>query len=92
MRAQETAGLSRDNVRAQLADLLFEIAQIPRERITETATIDNDLQMQSIAFVELQVAIEEAYDIQIDPIRVVELNRFGAIVDYIHGCALGAGE
>jgi len=43
--------------------------------------------MQSIAFVELQVAIEDEYQIQIDPIRVVELNEFGAIVDYVYQCA-----
>jgi acyl carrier protein len=80
---------ARQEVRDLLSELLFEVAKVPRERITETATIDNDLQMQSITFVELQVAIEEAYNIQLDPIQVVELNQFGAIVDYVYRCALG---
>lgn len=77
---------TRAQVRERLTCLMNEIAAIPRERITDEATIDEDLQMQSVAFVELQVAIEEEYRIQIDPIRIVELNGFGAIVDYIFEC------
>ncbi|MBI3390081.1 MAG: acyl carrier protein [Deltaproteobacteria bacterium] len=84
--------MSRDEVKRQLADLVCEIAKVPLERITEEATVDDGLQMHSVAFVELQVAIEEAYDIQIDPIQVVELNQFGAIVDYVHRCALGENQ
>jgi acyl carrier protein len=71
-----------------LACLLNEIAAIPSDRITDKATVDGELQMQSVAFVELQVAIEDEYQIQIDPIRVVELNEFGAIVDYVHECVV----
>jgi len=79
---------TREEVRERVAGLVSDVLKIPRERISDTATVDNELQMQSISFVELQVAIEEAYDIQIDPIRIVELNAFGAIVDYIHEAAV----
>jgi acyl carrier protein len=80
---------TRDAVKQRLVSLLQEIAKIPVEQITEDATVDGDLQMQSVAFVELQVAIEEEYGIEVDPIQVVELNAFGAIVDYIYGLVLG---
>lgn len=78
---------TRDEVRTRLTALVHEIVGVPPEQITDTATIDEQLQMQSVAFVELQVAIEETYNIQLDPIRVVELNAFGAIVDYVRECA-----
>jgi len=78
---------TRDAVRSRLATLVHEIVGVPLEQITDTATVDEQLQMQSVAFVELQVAIEETYNIQLDPIRVVELNAFGAIVDYVRECA-----
>jgi acyl carrier protein len=71
-------------VRKTLRRFISEIGKIPIERIEENATIDRDLQLQSLTFVELQVAIEEFYDIEIDPISVVELNAFGAIADYVH--------
>lgn len=73
-----------EQVADRLRQLLCEIADIPWSEITDSATVDGALQMQSVAFVELQVAIEDEYDIQVDPIRVVELNAFGAIATYIH--------
>jgi len=77
---------TRDHVRGRLVGLLNEIAGIPVERITEGATVEEDLQMQSVVFVELQVAMEEEFDILIDPLRVVELNEFSALVDYLYEC------
>jgi len=82
--------VTREQVRDRLTTLISEIGKIPLERINERATVDEDIQISSLAFIELQVALEEEYQIQVDPIRVVELNEFGAIVDYIHGCAVSA--
>ena len=80
----------RQAVAARVFHLLREVAGIPPDRISETATIDDQLRMQSVTFVELQVALEEEYDIQVDPVHVVELNELGAIIDYIHRCAMKA--
>ena len=77
-------------VRNQIALLANQIADIALELITESATIDNELQMQSVALVELQVALEEEYGIELDPIRIIELNRFDAIVQYVYEKALAA--
>ncbi len=84
--------VTRDEVKDQLTRLMHEIANVPLELITEHATVEDELQMQSVTFVELQVAIEETYGIEVDPIRVVELNEFGAIVDYVHECIVRATE
>jgi acyl carrier protein len=70
--------------------LLHEIVGIPLAQIVENATIDEGLQMESVAFVELQVAIEDEYGIEVDPIQIVELNEFGAIVRYVHGLVAAA--
>ena len=78
--------VSRDQVCGLISGLMQEIAGISRDKITEDATVENELRMESVAFVELQVAIEEEYEIELDPIEVVELNRFGAIVDYVLAC------
>jgi acyl carrier protein len=71
-------------VRVRLAQLLEEIGNIPPDRITDDARIDEELRMESVALVELQVALEDEFDIELDPIKVVELNEFAAIVDYLH--------
>ncbi len=83
---------SRPDVRARLAALITEIAKIPAEAIVDSATIDGALRMESVDFVELQVALEDEYQIELDPIRVVELNEFSAIVDYVHDCATANGR
>ncbi|MBI3784295.1 MAG: acyl carrier protein [Deltaproteobacteria bacterium] len=81
-----SSDLNRDKVREFISGLMHEIAGISPEKITEDATVENELRMESVAFVEMQVSIEEEYDIELDPIEVVELNRFGAIVDYVLSC------
>lgn len=78
---------TRQQVRDRLAQLLCEIAKIPRESILDGATVDQELRMESVAFIEIQVAIEDEYEIELDPIYLIELNEFGAIVDHIYDCA-----
>ncbi|HYD47676.1 MAG TPA: acyl carrier protein [Terriglobales bacterium] len=80
--------LSRDYVYRRVAQLLHEIVGTPLEDINEDITVDEDLQMTSVIFVELHVAIEEELDTELDPIEVVELNRLGDIVDYMYERAL----
>lgn len=82
----------RCEVRDRVASILSEIADIPLASITDSATVDGELAIGSITFVQLCVAFEQEYDIEIDPIRVITLNRFSAIVDYIHDLAVGAGR
>lgn len=72
------------DVRSFVTRLLCEVAQIQAEVITDGATIDGELQMESVAFVEIQVTIEDAYDIVLDPMYLIELNEFGAIIDHIY--------
>lgn len=79
---------SRSQVEAEIVRLLHEIAGIATASITPEASIENELQLQSVQFVELQVALEEAYDIELDPVEIIELGRFDAIVDYVHRCAV----
>jgi len=81
---------TRIHVRERVASLLSEIAGIPLGSITDSATVDGELAISSVAFVQLCVTVEEEYDVEIDPIRVITLNQFGAIVDYIYNLAVGA--
>lgn len=79
-----SAAPTKEHVRELLVCLLVEIGKIPREAIRDGATVDGDLRMESVTFVEIQVTLEEALDIEVDLIEIVELNEFAAIVDYVH--------
>lgn len=74
---------SRGEIESLLVNLVTEVTTIPRNQIVSGATLDNELRMESVAFVEIQVAIEDAYEIELDLIHIVELNEFSAIVDYV---------
>lgn len=78
---------TKEDVEARLRSLLHEIGGIDLDKIVDSATVEDELQMSSLAFVELQVALEEHYQIQIDPIQVVELGSFRAIADYVYELA-----
>ena len=65
-----------------IATTLAELGVKP-DLITPSASIADDLGLESVAFVELQVALEDELGIEIDPIEVVELNQLSAIVDYL---------
>ena len=71
-----------EDIRRLLVSTLEELG-IPKEQITDSATISDDLGLESVAFVELQVALEDELGIEIDPVRVVELNELSAIVRYL---------
>ena len=79
---------TRSDIEEFLRQLLIDVAKVPSEDITQSASIDQELRMESVAFVEIQVALEDEYDIQLDPIEVVERNEFGRIVDYVHALTL----
>jgi len=75
----------KSSVREIVSTLMQEIGGIAAETIRDDAAIDGELEMNSVTFVELQVALEDELDVLIDPVEVVERNRFGAIVAYLEG-------
>lgn len=83
---------TKHDVRDLLANLLVDVGGIGPDVILDDATVDGELRLESVVFVEIQVALEEALDIEIDLLDVVELNEFGAIVDYLYGRTLREGS
>ena len=82
------AGPAREHVRQRLSSLLQEICKRSPDEMRDSATIDRELEMESVQMVELQVAIEQEFDVTIDFLEVLRLNSFRRITDYIHGLAL----
>lgn len=81
------SGPAREYVRDRLSSLLQEICHRTPEEIRDTATIDRELEMESVQMVELQVAIETEFDITLDFLEVLRLNSFRRITDYVHALA-----
>jgi len=71
------------DMRATVIRFLHEIGGFHPSVLTESAQFDEELQMKSIQFVELRVALEDEFDIEIDPLHVLELNRLDRVIDYL---------
>ena len=67
-----------------LRSLFVEICGIPAAAVTERASIDSELRIESVQLAKVQVAVEEALDVSVDFLEVIRLKSFGPIVDYIH--------
>ncbi|GIW45164.1 MAG: hypothetical protein KatS3mg077_2446 [Candidatus Binatia bacterium] len=85
----EGGKLSLREVRGRVLVLLQQIAGIDPSTITDDASFDTTLVMESLQLVELQVALEEEFQTELDPLYMIELNRFGDIVEYIYRRACG---
>ena len=83
MAGEEAHPPSLDAVKETLRRLVVEVSALDPARIVDSSTLDEDIQLSSIAFVELQVAVENAFGIEVDPVEVVERNSFGAVADLI---------
>jgi len=88
MRAESRQPL--EFVKERVRQLVHEITGLPLEDITDDASFDTTLAMESVQLVELQVALEEEFQTELDPIYMIELNRFGDIAEYIYRRASGA--
>src|SRR5215510_5597594 len=86
------SGPTREYVRDRLSTLVQEICHRAPAEIYDTATIDRELEMESVQMVELQVAIETEFDITLDFLEVLRLNSFRRITDYIHALASASAE
>ena len=82
-------GLKLEYVKQRARELVHEITGLPLEEITDDASFDTTLAMESVQLVELQVALEEEFQTELDPIYMIELNRFGDIAEYIYRRARG---
>lgn len=75
-------------VRQRLIGLLVEVGRIPQDMIRAGAKVSDTLHIESVDFVEIQVALEDEYQIELDPLFIIELDEFERIVDYVHRCAI----
>ena len=84
-------GPSIAEVKAFLRSVLAEAASLDPASIQDESRLDDDIPLSSIAYLEVQVAVEDKFQITIDPVEVAELQTFAQIAKLIAGKARGEG-
>ena len=67
----------------KLRDILVETLGCEPEQVTPEASLADDLGADSLASMELMMALEEAFDVTIDDADVAELKTVGDVANYI---------
>jgi acyl carrier protein len=77
------AELSRDEIREGLADILEEVAGVNPDDVADDKSFTEDLDVDSLAMVEVVVAAEEKFGVKIPDDEVANLKTVGDAVSYI---------
>nr|WP_198586790.1 acyl carrier protein [Glycomyces xiaoerkulensis] len=75
--------LSRDEIREGLSDILEEVAGVNPDDVADDKSFTDDLDVDSLAMVEVVVAAEEKFGVKIPDDEVANLKNVGDAVSYI---------
>jgi acyl carrier protein len=75
--------LSRDEIREGLSDILEEVAGVNPDDVADTKSFTDDLDVDSLAMVEVVVAAEEKFGVKIPDDEVANLKTVGDAVSFI---------
>ncbi len=72
-----------DNILADLAEILHEVADVAPEDVTPEKSFVDDLDVDSLSMVEVAMAVEEKFGATIPDEQLSELKTVGDAIAYI---------
>jgi acyl carrier protein len=68
----------------KVIDILSEFTTLDKNKITEASRLMTDLELNSLDVVNVVVAFEDEFDIEIPDRKIKDLNTVGDIVKYLN--------
>ena len=81
-----------DDVRAEFARTLAEIAKVNRAEVTEDKRLREDLGIDSLSLSDVAVAAEDTFGIRIPDEELERFQTVGDAIDYIQRAMVAAGK
>lgn len=75
--------MERSELESKLMDLMARELEIPREKIKLDATFGDDLEVDSLGVVEMLMALEDEFGIQIPDEEAEEIKTVGEAIDLV---------
>lgn len=75
--------MTHDEIRAGLAEILEEIADVKPDDVADDKSFTDDLDVDSLSMVEVVVAAEEKFGVKIPDDDVQNLRTVGDAVNYV---------
>ncbi|KAG0313115.1 hypothetical protein BGZ99_009079 [Dissophora globulifera] len=82
-RSYASAGLARSDIEKRVLDILSGFNKIDQNKVTLEANFNNDLKLDSLDTVEVVMAIEEEFSIEIPDKDADEIKSASQAVEYI---------
>ncbi|THV04859.1 acyl carrier protein [Dendrothele bispora CBS 962.96] len=77
------AGLSKENVEARVMDVLKGFEKVDQSKLTSSASFSKDLGLDSLDAVEVVMAVEEEFAIEIPDAEADEIQTVQQAIDYV---------
>lgn len=75
--------MERPEVESKMTDLLVDELGLDRDKITMTATFEEDLEVDSLGVVELLMALEDTFGVSIPDEEAESIGTVGQAVDVV---------
>jgi acyl carrier protein len=82
--------LTEQEILVGLGEILDEVAGVPADQVTPEKTFVNDLDIDSLSMVEIAVAAQDKFGVEIPDDRLKDLTTVQGVIDYVRGATVAA--
>jgi acyl carrier protein len=82
--------MTEEEILAGLGEIVDEVAGVPADQVTPDKTFVDDLDVDSLSMVEIAVAAQDKFGVEIPDDQLKDLKTVQDVVDYVKRSAVSA--
>jgi acyl carrier protein len=82
--------MSDEEILTGLAEIIDEVAGVPADQVTPDKTFVDDLDIDSLSMVEIAVAAQDKFGVEIPDDQLKDLKTVQDVIDYVKRTAVSA--
>jgi acyl carrier protein len=82
--------MTEQEILAGLAEIVDEVAGVPAEEVTPSKTFVDDLDIDSLSMVEIAVAAQDKFGVEIPDDQLKDLKTVQDVIDYVRRAEVSA--
>ena len=82
--------LTQEEILAGLSEIIDEIAGVPADEVTPEKTFVDDLDIDSLSMVEIAVAAQDKFGVEIPDDQLKDLKTVKDVIDYVGRASVSA--
>jgi acyl carrier protein len=82
--------MTQQEILAGLCEIIDEIAGVPADQVTPSKTFVDDLDIDSLSMVEIAVAAQDKFGVEIPDDQLKDLKTVQDVIDYVTSASVSA--